>query len=136
MIDWAMLVPLVVLSRIKADFSQEVKKKYNISGSNFSSVDSSNKNAKFPFVYMQQLPSSEVGADLSGETINAVNFAFQIDVYDNKSQARAREVATEVVRILKSMKFSINAMPEFSTSNNVHRCVLRARRVIGSGDVL
>ena len=136
MMDWFMLVPLVVFTRISEDFSQEIKTKYEMTASNFSSVDSANKNAVFPFVYVHAMQASEVGADLRGDEVNAGNFAFQIDVYDNKSQMRAREVMNEVVRIMKSMRFFVNSMPEFSTSDNVHRCTMRARRIIGAGDVL
>ena len=136
MIEWIMLVPSVVFSRIKGTFSEELKIKYSMTGSNFSTTDSMNKAAVFPFVYVHALPASEVGADLSGEEINAGNFTFQVDVYDNKSQGRAREVMTEVIKIMKGMRFNVNSMPEFSTSDNVHRCTMRARRIIGSGDVL
>ena len=136
MIDWVMLVPLVVFSRISGDFSEELKTKYGMTASNFSSVDNENKNAVFPFVYVHALPASEVGADLRGDEINAGMFSFQIDVYDNQSQKRAREVMAEVIRIMKTMRFFVNSMPEFSTSGNVHRCTMRVRRVIGAGDIL
>ena len=136
MIDWIMLVPSVVFSRIKGTFSEELKTKYEMTEKNFSSVDSANKSAVFPFVYVHALPASEVGADLSGDEINAGNFTFQVDVYDNVSQNRAREVMKEVVKIMKGMCFFINSMPEFNSSDNLHRCTMRARRIIGSGDNL
>ena len=86
--------------------------------------------------FTEKKEPTEVGADLEGREINAGTFTFQIDVYDNRSQNRAKEVMSEVVRIMKGMRFFINSMPEFSSSNGIHRCTMRARRVIGSGDIL
>lgn len=136
MIEWIMLVPSAVFTRIKTDFSGELKTKYGMKGENFSTVDSNNSKAVFPFIYVHFLPATEVGADLEGREINAGTFTFQIDVYDNRSRNRAKEVMSEVVRIMKSMRFFINSMPEFSSVNGIHRCTMRARRVIGSGDIL
>lgn len=136
MIEWIMLVPSAVFTRIKTDFSNELKTKYGMTGENFSTVDSNNSKAVFPFIYVHLLPATEVGADLESREINAGTFTFQIDVYDNRSQNRAKEVMSEVVRIMKGMRFFINSMPEFSSSNGIHRCTMRARRVIGSGDIL
>lgn len=103
---------------------------------NFSTTDSQNKKAVFPFVYVNLLPASETGNDLEGDTINGGIFTFQIDVYDNKTQARAREVMTEVVRIMKSMRFLVNQMPSFDDTEDVKRMTTRFQRIIGSGDIL
>lgn len=136
MIEWIMLIPSVVFTRIKAGLSEDIKTKYGMTDDNFSAVDENNKKAVFPFVYVHLLPATEVGADLSGDHINAGMFTFQIDVYDNRSQNRAKEVASDILSIMKSMRFNISSMPEFTVSSGVHRCTMRARRVIGSGDVL
>lgn len=135
MSDWIMLLPSVVFSRIKGEFSEAIKTSYNMTGSNFSTTDSSNTKAVFPFVYVHLLPAVEEGQTLDGTSVNGGLFTFQIDVYDNQSQSRARQVMGEIVRIMKSMRFSIVAMPEFE-SGDTHRCTARFRRIIGSGDVL
>lgn len=135
MSDWIMLLPSVVFTRIKEEFSETIKTAYGMTGSNFSTTDSSNKKAIFPFVYVHLLPAIEQGQTLDGETVNAGLFTFQIDVYDNQSQNRARQVMSEVVRIMKSMRFDIVSMPEFQ-SGDTHRCTARFRRIIGSGDTL
>ena len=62
---------------------------------NFSTVGSSDTQAVFPFVYVQLLPSAEAGQDIEGNTINAGLFTFQIEVTDNQSQARAKDVMSE-----------------------------------------
>lgn len=135
MSEWIMLVPSFVFNRIKTEFSEEVKTRLAMTGDNFSAVDSRNKKAVFPFVYVHALPASELGQDLEGNTINAGLFTFQVDVIDNKTQNRAREVMSEIVRIMKAMRFEIIAMPEFD-SDETHRFVARFRRAIGSSDVL
>ena len=136
MIEWIMLIPSVVFTRIKNDFSEELKTEYKMTDQNFSAIDDNNKSAVFPFVYVHALPATEVGADLEGTHVNAGNFTFQIDVYDNRSQNKARSVMSEIVRIMKSMRFNISSMPEFSVSNGIHRCTIRAKRIIGSGDII
>lgn len=136
MIDWVMLVPSVVFTKIKTDFPEDLKTKFSMTGNNFSTVDESNTEAVFPFVFVKLLPASEVGADLVGKDINAGLFTFQIDVYDNKSKSRAREVMTAVLKTMKSMSFNVISMPEFSTTSGRHRSTMRVRRIIGSGDIL
>lgn len=92
--------------------------------------------SKFPTVYIHALPFGEMMNDLDGTIINAVNASYQIDVYSNKSQSEANKVMTEVVNIVKSMRFSVNSFPEFSLDGSVHRAVMRCNRLIGSGDTL
>ena len=133
---WIMLIPSQVFTRIKTEFSEKIKTKYSMTSENFSTTDSQNKKAVFPFVYINLLPASETGNDLAGDTINGGIFTFQIDVYDNKTQARAREVMTEVVRIMKSMRFLVNQMPSFDDTEDVKRMTTRFQRIIGSGDIL
>lgn len=135
MSEWVMLVPSYVFTKIKSEFSEENKKLFGMSEDNFSTVNSTNKDAVFPFVYVHMLPAVEQGQDLEGDSINAGLFTFQVDVSDNKSQSRTRQVMTEIIRIMKKMRFDVIAMPEFE-SGETHRCVARFRRMIGSGDVL
>ena len=92
--------------------------------------------SKFPTVYIHALPFSEAMSDLDGTSVNAVNVSYQIDVYSNKSQNDANKIMTEVINIVKSMRFSVNAFPEFSLSGGVYREVMRCTRLIGSGDTL
>jgi hypothetical protein len=87
-----MLVPSFVFTKIKTEFSNDIKTRLSMTGENFSAVDSTNKKAVFPFVHVHSLPASEKGQDLEGNTINAGLFTFQIDVIDNKTQNRSREV--------------------------------------------
>ena len=136
MSEWIMLVPLKVFTKIKSDFSATIKKTYKMTDANFSTVDKANKNAVFPFVYVQGLPASEQGADLQGTSINGALFTFQVDVTDNQTQTRARKVMTDVIRIMKTMGFEIVSMPSFEgTQDNTHRMTARFRRLIGANDI-
>lgn len=135
--DWFLLVPLMVFSKIKNRFSESVKEELGMKDDNFSTVGSSSGEAIFPFVYFQTLQSAEEGRDLHGTDTNGVLYTFQVDVTDNKSQARARKVMSEVAVIMKNMGFEIVAMPMFeSNQDRTHRMTARFRRIIGASDKL
>lgn len=135
MSEWIMLLPSAVFSRIKGEFSEVIKTEYEMSNSNFSTTDSSNKKAVFPFVYVHLLPAMENAFDLERTTVNGGLFTFQIDVYDNQTQYRTRKVMGEIIRIMKRMRFDIVAMPETETKDT-YKITARFRRDISKNDVL
>ena len=136
MADWTDRISSVVFTRIKNEFSSSLKTKYKMTSSNFSTVGSSDTPAVFPFVYVQLLPSAETGQDLEGATINAGLFTFQIEVTDNQTQARAKDVMSEVKRIMKSMRFTVQPTPDIQDTKDTHRAIIRCNRRIGSSDIL
>ena len=136
MADWTDRISSVVFSRIKNEFSSSLKTKYKMTSSNFSTVGSSDTPAVFPFVYVQLLPSAETGQDLEGATINAGLFTFQIEVTDNQTQARAKDVMSEIKRIMKSMRFTVQCTPTLEDTKDTHRAIMRCNRIIGSCDIL
>ena len=136
MADWTDRISSVVFTRIKNEFSSSLKTKYKMTNSNFSTVGSSDTPAVFPFVYVQLLPSAETGQDIEGNTINAGLFTFQIEVTDNQSQTRARDVMSEVKRIMKSMRFTVQCTPTLEDTKDTHRAIMRCNRIIGSCDIL
>ena len=136
MADWTDRISSVVFTRIKNEFSSSLKTKYKMTSSNFSTVGSSDTPAVFPFVYVQLLPSAETGQDLEGTTINAGLFTFQIEVTDNQTQARAKDVMSEVKRIMKSMRFTVQCTPTLEDTKDTHRAIMRCNRIIGSCDIL
>ena len=136
MADWTDYISSNVFTRIKNEFSSTIKTKYKMTSSNFSTVGSSDTPAVFPFVYVQLLPSSEQGQDIEGNTINAGLFTFQIEVTDNQTQARAKDVMSEVKRIMKSMRFTVQCTPTLEDTKDTHRAIMRCNRIIGSCDIL
>ena len=136
MADWTDRISSVVFTRIKNEFSSTLKSKYKMTSSNFSTVGSSDTPAVFPFVYIQLLPSVETGQDIEGNTINAGLFTFQIEVTDNQTQARAKDVMSEVKRIMKSMRFTVQPTPDIQDTKDTHRAIMRCNRRIGSSDIL
>ena len=136
MADWTDRISSVVFTRIKNEFSSTIKKNYKMKDENFSTVGSSDTPAVFPFVYVQLVPSAETGQDLEGATINAGLFTFQIEVTDNQTQARAKEVMSEVKRIMKSMRFTVQCTPTLEDTKDTHRAIMRCNRIIGSCDIL
>lgn len=134
--DWIFLIPSTVYSRITGNFPSDTKKLYGMTDDNFSTVAKSKTDAVFPFVFIKELPATELGKTLGGDSINGGLFTFQIDVIDNQSQCRARNVMKEVVKIMKSMRFSANEMPSFDDSQDEYRCTARFQRAIGFDDIL
>ena len=136
MADWTDRISSVVFTRIKNEFSSSLKTKYKMTSSNFSTVGSSDTPAVFPFVYIQLLPSTEQGQDIEGNTINAGLFTYQIEVTDNKKQVIAKDVMSEVKRIMKSMRFTVQPTPDIQDTKDTHRAIMRCNRRIGSDDIL
>lgn len=133
---WTMMVPSMIFTRIKNEFSVKTKEKYKMTDKNFSTVGSSDTPAVFPFVYVQMIAHVETGRDLEGTYINAGIYTFQIDVTDNKSQSNARAVMTEVLKVMKKMAFQATQMPVYEDTKDVHRCTARFRRTISENDIL
>lgn len=123
-----------IFSRIKANFSDRIKKKYT--DLNFTTSDKTPTKAKFPTVYVKMLESPEIGSDLEGTSINGITATFQIEVTDNQTQARADEVAKEILRIMKTMRFKAVGMPFHDNSGDTYRTISRYRRPVGAGDIL
>lgn len=123
-----------VFSLIKAKFSAKIKSKYK--DLNFTTSDKSSTKAKFPTVYIHLLESPEIGSDLEGTSVNGINATLQIEVTDNQSQTRADEVAKEILKVMKSMRFKAVGMPFHDNSGDTYRTVSRYRRPIGAGDIL
>ena len=136
MADWTDMISSNVFTRIKNEFSSSLKTKYKMTDSNFSTVGSSDTPAVFPFVYVQLLPSAEAGQDLEGNEINAGLFTFQIEVTDNQKQVIAKEIMSEVKRIMKSMRFEVQPTPTLEDTKDTHRTIMRCNRRIGSDDIL
>ena len=136
MADWTDRISSVAFTRIKNEFSNSLKTKYKMKDENFSTVGSSDTPAVFPFVYVQLLPSAEQGQDIDGKTINAGLFTFQIEVTDNQTQARAKDVMSEIKRIMKSMRFTVQCTPTLEDTKDTHRAIMRCNRIIGSCDIL
>lgn len=134
-VDWIMLVPSIIFTRIKTNFSEKIKIKHNMTNNNFSTLSKSDLDAVFPFVYVKSLTASEQGRDLQGTSINGALFTFQIEVIDNKKQQNAREVMGEIIRIMKEMGFENNSLPFFEdTNDNTHRIVARFRKMMADED--
>lgn len=135
-VEWVSRLQSMIFSRIKNEFSEKLKTKYKMTSNNFSTVGSSDTPAVFPFVYVEELESPEIGSDLDGIDTNGLNYSVRIYISDNKSQTNAKSVAYEVRRIMKTMRFSCSTPIPQNAVGNVYSYVLQCSRSIGSGDVL
>lgn len=135
-VEWVSLLQSIVFTRINNEFSSKLKTDYNMTDINFAKKKKNPSDPIFPYVSVLFLPALERGRDLEGKTINAGLFTLQIDVTDNKSQTRAKEVAFEILRIMKGMGFEVIAMPSFEDTEDTHRSTARYRRSICEDDIL
>lgn len=142
---WTFDIPSIVYSRIMADFSEELKTKYefkkitvngNTTWRNFSTSQVSETPPIFPYITVIELPGAERGQDLEGNTVNAALFTFQVDVFDNVSETRAKKCMEEVVRIMKTMCFGIPTMASFDSKPQEYRMTARFQRTISQYDLL
>ena len=135
--EWVFLVETNVYTRILTQFSTSKKKSYRMTDDNFSTVGSSDTPPVFPFVYIQLLPSAEIGKTCEVQDRNGGLFTFQIDVTDNQSKGRALDVAKEVDRIMANMGFTAKQFPTADTAEKgTHRAIARYTKAIAENDTL
>ena len=93
----------------------------------------SNNTPSFPNVYVHELEPSEVGNSIPNQTIHAVRSTIQIEVTTNTNKADARIVANACINAMKGMRYSLVANL-YTKTDNVHRYVIRMRRIVANGD--
>ena len=118
---------------VSDNISQEIKTKYT--DLQITTDPQDIDEAKFPTIYIQMLESGEVNPNLVNENISGIRANFQIDIYATEKVV-TKEVADEIIKVLKSLAFYVGAMPYTMFANGVYRTIIRCNRVIGSGDTL
>ena len=133
--SWVFDIQDKIYSRLDAVCRAKLSRKYpNISVTMDNNVSTT---TKFPNVYLHFLPMMEIGSDLDGKDINAVNLIAQVDVTVTNSQEMsvANEVSQVVVNCMKDMRFNAT-LPEFVNTSSEYRTVSRFTRTIGNADEL
>lgn len=126
-----------IFTIIKNNFSKELKNELGMKDNSFSTTDNQNKKAIFPFVYIWFMPSNAEPIDLERKSAQSIDFSVQIDVFDNKSQTNARDVAMEVMRIMvDELSFIPYPIPYFDNKGDVFRMVAIYKRTIDWNDIL
>lgn len=121
----------IVTTQLKVRVPKLTNNKYpNMSFTN----EISDNTPSFPNVYIHELEPSEVGRDLENNQIHAFRDTFQIEVSTNVSKSEARTVINACVNAMKALRYSVVVGPLYTKVNNVHRFVIRARRIVASGD--
>ena len=88
----------------------------------------------FPNVYIHELDPSEVGNDLENNQIHALRSTFQIEITTNTSKSDARIVANACVNAMKTLRYNLVSGPTPMKINNLHRFIIRMRRIVANGD--
>lgn len=123
-----------ILSRVFTQVSYQLKKKY--SGLNCTTKGENLGEAKFPTLYMRELPAMEMGNDLENTTINAILCTIEIQVFTKNDETKCKEIMNQAVVEMKRFRFNTTAMPIVETRDTVSTGIARFRRVVGSGDTL
>lgn len=98
------------------------------------STEISDDTPSFPNVYVHELSPVEIGGSLENDTIRAIRDTVQIEVTTNTEKADARIVMNACINVMKLLRYSITMLPIYQKNNNVHRFIIRAQRVVASGD--
>ncbi len=120
----------IILTQLKVRVPKLTNNKYpNMSFTN----EISDKTPSFPNVYVMELQPSEVGNDLENNQIHALRDTIQIEVSTNVSKAEARTVKNACITAMKALRYSF-VVDTYAKVDNLHRYVIRMRRIVGSGD--
>lgn len=131
---WISDIESKIFTRVKVLGNKTLKEKYP--DIYFTDSDKTQTNPKFPTVYIHSTGGPEKNTDLENTTINSILCTLQIDVTDNQSQSRAKEVMDEVVGIMKKMSFTVNGTPQSDNTDSTYRQIARFRRTIDWNDTL
>ena len=131
---WTSDIETKVFSRVKNEGTSALKQTFPIIF--YTAENESDSEPVFPTVFVQELPGLERGNTLDGTEINAVLASFQVDISDNKSKARVKQVMNQTVNTMKSMRFEVTSMPTYRTENGIYIGTARFRRMIGALDIL
>lgn len=132
---WFGDITSVVFTRVKTKVNKKLNNKYP--DIDFTTSSTSTTDPKFPTVYIKRMQGAERGQDLDGTNVNAMLVTFQVEVTDNVSDTRSQEVANEVCKVFKSMRFQILGEPfPDNTQKGIYRNIARYQRIVGYGDTL
>lgn len=143
---WTMDLPDHIYGRLVSEFPERLKTKYKfqkltVNGVtqwlNFSkSSVSLDTKPVFPYITFLELPGRELARDLEGKSINAANFTFQVDVYDNSKEDTTRECMAAIVNIMLSMGFEAKPLPAPDSRPQEYRSTAQFTRPIGGADII
>ena len=103
---------------------------------NCTTVSKADTPTEFPTLYFHELQPMEVGGDLEGKSINAVNETIEIQVFSNQSEKECKDIVTSALAVMKSMSFIVSIFPNPQTNDKVSFAITRCRRIIAQGDVI
>lgn len=149
---WTKDIPTIIFARVTSEFSEELKEKYGIkkttiklpgmaepevTWNKFSTSQISESPPEFPYITIVELPGQERGQVLEANRVNGQLFAFQVDVFDNASETRAKMCMSEVTRIMMTrLGFRGRQMPYFDSKPGEYRMTARFEREIDEFDVI
>ena len=121
----------IITTQLKVRVPKLTNNKFpNISFTN----EISDNTPSFPNVYIHELEPSEIGNSIPNDTIHALRDTFQIEVSTTTSKSEARTVINACINAMKVLRYSLVVGPTYTKINNVHRYIIRMRRIVANGD--
>ena len=138
---WASDIETEIFTIVKIRALNQLRERYTDSFSdlNFTMDNTQNIKPIFPMIYLHFQPSSEIGQDLDGTTINGIKCTVdcEITVNEEDGMSFARFISGVMVGEFKKLRFRVNSLPEFKgDSPDTKRQIFRATRIIGASDTL
>lgn len=95
----------------------------------------------YPTIYLNFLPSNEIGRGLDEEEISAFRCTIQIEVTTSNDEEQGMILAKDIIwytlQTLQKYGFMINSIPQdMTTDSSNRRYVARVERVFGAGDYI
>lgn len=133
---WAFNLPSDINTIVKTKSLARLASKYT--SVSWTMDESERTTPIFPSVFVM-IDCIELGNDLIGTDINAVNCEVEVQVTVTKEQglSGARYVAGVVADEFKALGFEIREMPYFKdNTTDLKRMIFRGRRIIGQADII
>lgn len=92
------------------------------------------KDAKFPALYLHETAQTEQGKDLVNNTVNAVFETIEIRTFSNKSAQECKQIMAYAITLMKGLRFDYQLVRDIQTINGVSTAIYNFSRFIGNGD--
>ena len=102
---------------------------------NCTTKSQSTKPSDFPTLYLHSLTPIERDQDLENDAINSVLSTLEIQVFSNQSETEAKKIMTDVVLLMKSLRWSITMLPDPQTNDKISYCIARFRKLVTESDI-
>ena len=135
--DWVFSIESRIYTIVKTRLNRALLSTYP--SLNITQEQKLNDVAQLPTIYIKMLDSPEVGSDLEGSTVNAMDVTFEVHVTIAKSgtnmgMSGLRKISAAVLENLKKLRFRMATRGELTReTSDTYTTIARFNRVIADG---